>query len=151
MLILIINGPNLNMLGISRNTDHYGDQTLDEINKMLQNYSKEFGAGQIELKFIQSNYEGELIDFIQQEREAEALIINPGAFAHYSYALRDALCDFPGIKIEVHLSDILAREEFRRVSVIKDICDCVITGKKGAGYKEALDRAVSIVRSAKSM
>jgi 3-dehydroquinate dehydratase-2 len=149
MRILIINGPNLNMLGISRDKDHYGDQTLDEINKMLQNYSKELYGREVELKFLQSNCEGELIDFIQTEREAHALIINPGALAHYSYALCDALDDFPGIKIEVHLSLISAREEFRRISVTKDVCDCLIAGKRGDGYKEALDRAVSLVRSEK--
>ena len=149
MLILIINGPNLNMLGVLRDQAHYGDKTLDEIIKMLQDYAKELGEN-LELKFIQSNHEGVLLDFIQDERNADALIINPGALAHYSYALRDALADFPGVKVEVHLSDISAREDFRRISVTRDVCDVMIMGKKEMSYKEALACAVAQVRMGKT-
>ena len=137
MTILIINGPNLNLLG-QRHKKHYGIKTLDEINKMLQNIANEH-SNQVDLKFFQSNCEGALIDFIQEHRTAQALIINPGALTHYSLSLADALRDFPGKKVEVHLSDISNREHWRKRSVTGEACDKIIMGKKEVGYVDALE------------
>lgn len=138
MKILVINGPNLNMLG-KRNSMYYGAKTLDEIQEMLQNYSRNKAGSKVALKFFQSNHEGALIDYIQQEAGAFGLIINPGALSHYSVALSDALADFKGRKVEVHLSDISKRETFRKTSITGAACDKVIVGKKEKGYREALE------------
>jgi len=137
MIILVINGPNLNLLG-QRDEKHYGQQTLDEINQLLQNRANELDIS-IKLKFFQSNCEGALIDFIQQNRESDGLIINPGAFAHYSYALADGLRDFSGRKAEVHLSDISQREDWRAKSVTAEASDKVFMGKLEKSYIEAFE------------
>lgn len=143
MKILVINGPNLNML-YTRDKKQYGNKTLDEINAMLYNTAHTSGAKHtIELVFFQSNHEGALIDFIQEHHEADGMIINPGALTHYSYALADALRDFPGAKVEVHLSNINEREDFRRVSVVRDVCDAVYMGEKEQSYGKAFDWLVS--------
>ncbi|MEK9165950.1 MAG: type II 3-dehydroquinate dehydratase [Patescibacteria group bacterium] len=144
MIILVINGPNLNMLG-QRDKEHYGEKTLDEIKQMLQNRVNELDIS-VKLKFFQSNCEGALIDFIQQNRESDGLIINPGALSHYSYALADALRDFPGRKAEVHLSDISRREDWRAKSVTAEACDRIIMGKKEKGYLEALEWMVKSIK-----
>jgi 3-dehydroquinate dehydratase-2 len=136
MKILIINGPNLNLLG-KRDQSIYGKLTLDEINKMLQNVANKLEPD-AKLVFFQSNCEGALIDFIQENRDAKALIINPGALAHYSYSLADALRDFPGLKVEVHLSDISQRQDWRARSVTGEACDKIVMGKKERSYVEAL-------------
>lgn len=141
LTILIINGPNLNILG-QRDKQHYGEKTLDEINQMLQNRANELDIS-VELKFFQSNCEGALIDFIQQNRASDGLIINPGALTHYSYALADGLRDFPGKKVEVHLSNINQREDWRARSVTGESCDKIIMGKQGEGYLEALEQIAS--------
>lgn len=137
MKILVINGPNLNKLG-TRDPKHYGAKTLDEINEMLQNEVQKRAKSKIRLKFFQSNHEGDLIDFIQQECRAEGLLINPGALAHYSIALADALRDFPGLKVEVHLSDIRKREKYRRISATAEACDAVMLGEKEQSYVKGL-------------
>jgi len=134
--ILVLNGPNLNLLG-ERDPEHYGTATLEQIENDLRKASYRL---QVELEFFQSNHEGSLIDKIHEERKyCQGIIINPGALTHYSYALRDAI-EAVGIPtVEVHLSDIHSREEWRRHSVISDVAWKVITGQGPAGYTEALD------------
>lgn len=135
--ILIINGPNLNFLGI-REKSVYGSQTYDDLLQMIAEKGEET-ATQIEV--FQSNHEGAMIDRIQESYhdQTEGLIINAGAYTHYSYALRDALASIIVPKIEVHISDITKREEFRKVSVIEEVCDKQIMGKGLPGYLEAID------------
>lgn len=135
MNILVINGPNLNMLGI-REPDIYGSSSYsDLVNKILDYASKE----KIHCEVYQSNHEGELIDLLQEKMDTfHRLVINPGALTHYSYALYDAIKACKYQAIEVHLSDIYQREPFRQISVIKDACIQQITGKGFDGYIEAL-------------
>jgi len=133
--VLVIHGPNLNLLG-EREPEVYGKTTLAELNGMLEQEAVKLG---LTLKAFQSNHEGVLIDKIQDERKwMHALVINPGAFTHYSYALRDAIAGVQTRAYEVHLSDIHNREEFRRISVIKDVCVAQISGKGVGSYLEAL-------------
>lgn len=132
MKALIINGPNLNMLG-KRNLNHYGSLTLEQINSLIQ---KEFPD--IVFEFFQSNHEGVIIDKLQNLKGYDFLIINPGAFAHYSVAIRDA---FELIKIKkgvCHLSDILKREDFRKVDLLKDLADVYVSGLKENSYIKAI-------------
>ena len=139
MRILVINGPNLNMLG-KRDQSHYGSKTMDEINAALVERGKEFG---VEVFDFQSNHEGTLIDYVQvQTAGADGIIINPGALTHYGLSLMDALIDAKLPVIEVHLSDINSREEFRRKSVIEPIARKQISGHGWQGYIEALDLLV---------
>ncbi len=136
MKIVIINGPNLNMLGI-REPDIYGTLTLDEINRCLEESA---GSKGIELDFFQSNHEGALIDRIQQcYGQADGIIINPGAYTHYSIAIRDAISAVGIPTVEVHLSDISIREDFRKISVIEGACVKQIYGKGSNSYVEALE------------
>jgi len=130
--ILIINGPNLNMLGL-RNKEKYGSQTLAEIETMIKNEFKEFS-----FEFFQSNHEGFIIDKIHEAFEFDALIINPGAYTHTSIAIRDALEILPIIKVEVHLSDINKREEFRKTNFISDVVNNCFMGKQSESYIEAI-------------
>jgi len=135
--ILVIHGPNLNLLG-ERKPEVYGKETLADIDYWLQSQPE---AKNIAIRFYQSNHEGDIIDTIQGAREwANGIIINPGAFTHYSYAIRDAIeaIDIP--TIEVHLSDIFAREDFRKVSVISSICIDQISGLGKGSYLEGLKR-----------
>ncbi len=130
MKILIINGPNLNMLG-SRKPEIYGTKTLAEINSLLQKRAGELG---VEMETYQSNHEGYLIDFIQKKaKKAAGIIINPGALTHYGLSLRDALEDSSLPIIEVHLSDIQHREEFRKNSVIAPIAKSRYQVRDGKG------------------
>jgi 3-dehydroquinate dehydratase-2 len=123
--ILVIHGPNLNWLG-KREPNVYGKQTLDDLNGILQRAAMEMN---MVLKIFQNNSEGSLIDFIQAESGwAEAILINPGAYTHYSYALRDALAGVGLPVVEVHLSNIYARESFREHSVIAPIAKGQIAG-----------------------
>jgi 3-dehydroquinate dehydratase-2 len=142
MRILVINGPNLNMLG-ERDKTIYGDKTLPEIETMLKKLGKRLGA---EVTTFQSNSEGELINFLQANAsKSDGLIINPGAFSHYSLALRDALADIAVPIIEVHLSNIYAREDWRAKSVIAPVAKGQITGLGWRGYLAALNTIVSEV------
>jgi 3-dehydroquinate dehydratase-2 len=143
--IYVLNGPNLNLLG-TRNPEVYGTSSLWDILRRLRKYAKKRGA---KMQSYQSNHEGRLIDRVQSlaGRGYTGLIINPGAYTHYSYALRDAI-EAAGIPaVEVHLSDIDQREEFRRVSVIKDVCVAQIKGLGPDGYVKALDVLLESVSS----
>ncbi len=134
--ILILNGPNLNILG-RRLPGFYGSKTLDEINQALTAQAQGLG---IEVAFYQSNVEGELINCIQENwGKIQGIIINPGALTTYGYALKDALIDADVPVIEVHLSNIHAREEWRRHSVIADIARGQIAGFGWKSYTAALE------------
>jgi 3-dehydroquinate dehydratase-2 len=129
--ILVIHGPNLNLLG-SREPDIYGTTTLEEINGDLTSAAKEWGA---EVEFFQSNYEGALVDRIQESQSwADGILINPGGLTHTSVTLRDALAATDLPIVEVHLSNIFAREEFRRSSFVSPISLGVISGFGPMGY-----------------
>jgi len=143
MKILIVHGPNLNLLG-KRKKEIYGDKTLEEINSLLQQQAKELG---VEIITFQSNSEGSLIDFIQAESPTvEGIIINPGALTHYGLSLRDALGDTDLPVIEVHLSNVYSREEFRQRSVIAPIARGQISGLGWRGYIAALRTLVAELR-----
>ena len=125
MNILVINGPNLNLLGI-REPDVYGSETLSDIENWLNKQPE--SNGHI-IFWFQSNHEGDLIDRIHEARgNSDGIIINPGAFTHHSYALRDAISSVNIPTVEVHLSDIERREEFRKLSVITDVCIKRVSG-----------------------
>ncbi|MBI4067582.1 3-dehydroquinate dehydratase [Candidatus Gottesmanbacteria bacterium] len=143
MKILVINGPNLNMLG-RRNHKHYGSFTLDQINTKLEKLAK---PRDVKLVFFQSNHEGQLIDFIQKESSASSgILINPGALTHYGYSLRDALEDTNLPIIEVHLSDISKREDFRKIDVIKKISLAVVIGQKENSYILGLKKLIIYIQ-----
>jgi 3-dehydroquinate dehydratase-2 len=140
--ILVIHGPNLNLLG-RRQPEIYGTTTLDEIDETLKQAASARG---FELVVTQSNYEGALIDQIQRYGwVTSGIIINPGALTHYSIALRDALAAVPAPAIEVHLSNIAAREEFRHHSVISAIAHGTIAGLGASGYVLALHYLMDLV------
>ena len=144
MRILVINGPNMNMLG-KRVPEHYGEQTLESIERTLSQKAQELGC---EVAFFQSNHEGEIIDFIQKETSASAgILINPGALTHYGYSLHDALADCGLPVVEVHLSNIYAREDWRRQSVIADVTIEQVTGFKSESYSLGLTALTNYIRS----
>ena len=133
--ILVVNGPNLNLLGI-REPEIYGHDTIEDIKNELLNIAAGFD---FELSFVTTNHEGEIIDAIQKvSTDFDGIIINPGAYSHYSYAIRDALSLVKAPAIEVHLSNIYAREEFRHNSVIAPVCAGQICGLGKAVYPLAL-------------
>jgi 3-dehydroquinate dehydratase-2 len=137
MKILVLHGPNLNLLG-EREPEVYGSMTLAQLNTKLKQEAKK---KKITLKTYQSNPEGDLIDQIHTQRKwADAIVINPGAYTHYSYALRDAISSVSKPTIEVHLSDIHAREDFRKISVISPVCLEQISGLGWKSYLKALER-----------
>ena len=136
MKILVINGPNLNLLG-QREPDIYGRQDYAALCRMAEEYAAAHG---VSAHCFQSNHEGAIIDVIQAAQgEYDGIVINPGAYTHYSYAIYDALRCAPVPAVEVHISDINAREPFRAVSVTAPACVRVITGHGLAGYLEAMD------------
>ncbi len=136
MRILIVNGPNLNMLGV-REPAIYGKQSYRDLVREIRRHAKTAGVA---VAFFQSNHEGALIDAIQRRyRRFDGIVINPGALTHYSYALRDCIKAVGLPTVEVHLSDIEAREAFRKLSVTADVCVKQICGKGFAGYLEAVD------------
>lgn len=137
MKLLIINGPNLNFLGI-REKEIYGQQDYEYLLRMIEEKAKEL---QCQVEVFQSNHEGALIDRIQDAYSdgTEGIIINPGAYTHYSYAIHDALASVTMPKVEIHISDINAREEFRKVSVTAPACDHQIVGKGLQGYLLAME------------
>lgn len=143
MQLLLLNGPNLNLLG-TRQPLIYGSDTLDEIVGRVQARGKEHGATVLA---FQSNHEGELIDFIQANQgQSAGMIINPGAFGHYGYALRDAIAGSNLPTVEVHISNVHAREEFRHTLVLSAVCKGVITGLGWRGYLYALDSLVEALK-----
>lgn len=143
MRILVINGPNLNMLG-KREAKHYGKDTLESIEHALVEKGKALGCVLI---FFQSNHEGGIIDFIQKEAgQADGILINPGALTHYGYSLHDALIDAGLPVVEVHLSNIYSREDWRRTSVIADAALGQITGFKAQSYYLGLEALVNHIR-----
>ena len=146
--ILVLNGPNLNLLG-SREPNHYGHDSLDSINQQLQQTAQQAGHT---LTTLQSNAEHELIDCIHQAREksVDIIIFNPAAFTHTSVALRDALSAVAIPFIEVHLSNVHARESFRKHSYFSDIAMGVISGFSAASYRLALQAALEYLSSGKS-
>ena len=133
--VLVLHGPNLNLLG-EREPEVYGSMTLKELNNKIKAHAKD----KFKLKIKQSNSEGELIDLLHDSRKwADAVVINPGAFTHYSYAIRDAISSIRIPVYEVHLSDIAKREDFRKISVVKDVCKAQISGLGVKSYTSALD------------
>lgn len=140
MKILLINGPNLNFLG-KRDKTLYGDKTLKKIEELVKKRSTELG---VELASFQANSEGALVDFIQaQAQNASGIIINPGALTHYGLSLREALADSRLPVIEVHLSNIYSREQWRHHSVIAPIARGQVSGLGWKGYIIALDALVN--------
>jgi 3-dehydroquinate dehydratase-2 len=133
MKIYVINGANLNLLGI-REPEIYGRQTLSDINAEI---AKKFPA--CEFEFFQSNCEGAIIDKLHEARDADGIVLNAGAFTHYSYAIRDAIAAIAPPVAEVHISNIYARDEFRKKSVLSEVCKGVICGFDAAGYFMAVD------------
>ena len=136
MKILVINGVNLNMLG-QRDSNTYGSMTLEELNL---NIEQKFLNHSVSFDFVQSNYEGKIVELLQVAKKSYyGVVINPGAFTHYSYAIRDAI-ECAGLPVvEVHLSDIYNREEFRKISVIDDVCCTRFYGEKETSYHKAIN------------
>ena len=137
MKILVLNGPNLNMLGI-REPDIYGSSTYDDLVNMITSYCDGNGS---EVKCLQSNHEGDLVDYIQQAffDKTDGIVINPGAYTHTSVALLDALKAVQIPAVEVHISKVNEREAFRQISYVSYYCSKTITGKGFDGYIEAID------------
>lgn len=135
MKVLVLHGPNLNLLG-QREPEIYGKETLDQINEEIEALASQLG---LEVGFFQSNHEGQLIDHIHQALGVyKWIILNPGALTHYSYALRDAISGVGIPTIEVHLSNIYKREEFRACSVLAPVCQGQISGFGATSYLLAL-------------
>ena len=135
--IEVMHGVNLDQLG-RRNPEHYGGLTLTQLEVEISSTAEELGLG---TRFFQSNHEGEFVEHLHGlEGLADGIILNPGAWTHYSYAIRDAL-ELTGLPaVEVHLSDVDSREAFRRHSVISDLCFARVAGQGPGGYREALRR-----------
>jgi 3-dehydroquinate dehydratase II len=141
--ILVLHGPNLNLLG-TREPSIYGKTTLEQINGRLRDMAANHDC---EIETFQSNSEGELIDMIQKKGVSiDGLIVNLGAYTHYSLALRDAISALAKPTIEVHISNIYARESFRHVSVTAPVCQGMITGLGWRGYLLALEALVGLLR-----
>ena len=140
MRIVILNGPNLNLLG-KREPHIYGTQSMEQVLVDIQRTYPE-----VHFEYYQSNHEGDLIDWVQKygllnlkDESCDGIVLNAGGYTHTSIALRDAIacCQIP--VVEVHVSDIAQREEFRRVSLLRDVCEHAIIGKGVAGYKQAIE------------
>jgi 3-dehydroquinate dehydratase II len=137
MNVLIVNGPNLNLLG-TREPEIYGHKTLRDLEREVEAHAEKL---RIKVRFFQSNHEGAIIDELHRRRRwADAIVINPAAFTHYSYAIRDALLAVALPAAEVHLTDVDNREgDFRKISVVRDVCVHRFTGAGIGSYLQALD------------
>ena len=135
--IEVMHGVNLDQLG-RRNPDHYGGVNFDRLEQRIGEFARELG---LTTRFFQTNSESEFVEHLHRIHEmSDGIVVNPGAWTHYSYAIRDALeiADLP--TVEVHLSDVDAREDFRRVSVVRDLCIATVKGQGVDGYRAALTR-----------
>jgi len=142
MNILVLHGPNLNLLGL-REPDVYGKETLDDINRKLQDIARE---NNVELRIFQSNVEGDLINALHEARLwADGVLINPGAYTHYSYALRDAIAAIAKPTLEVHLSNVHKREEFRHTSVLAPVCVGQVLGLGWRSYTLGLTALIQLL------
>lgn len=142
--VRVLHGVNLDQLG-RRDPGHYGTGGLDELQRRVRDFGRELGLA---VTFDQTNHEGEFCEFLHEASElADALILNPGAWTHYSWAIRDALevTDLPAV--EVHLSKVNEREEWRRVSVIRDLCIGTVQGEGVDGYRRALELLLKELQS----
>lgn len=136
MKILVINGPNINMLGI-REPDIYGRETYLDLTNKIQNHADKIG---VEVEFFQSNHEGAIVDKIQESyRKIDGIVINPAAYTHTSVAIPDAIKAVGIPTVEVHISDVDSREEFRQISYVRPCCVACIKGNGTDGYCEAMD------------
>jgi len=143
--ILLVSGPNLNLLG-EREPQIYGHDTLDDVVGDARAVAEAHGHS---LDHVQSNHEGEVVDAIQGARDrCAAIVINPGAFTHYSYAIADALAAFDGPKVELHLSNPSAREAWRRTSVVAPVVTGTVAGFGRHGYRLAVEAAVALLKEA---
>lgn len=142
MNILVVNGPNLNLLG-SREPEVYGRETLADLERLLEKAARKLKC---RVEFFQSNHEGALIDCLHEARSRDGIILNPGGLTHSSVSLRDAVAAIGVPVIEVHLSNIHAREEFRRNSLISPVASGVISGLGSEGYLLALEALVMLKR-----
>ena len=133
----IMHGVNLDQLG-RRNPEHYGGLDYDELERVIGRFAEEL---ELDVRCFQTNHEGNFVEHLHKlEGMADAIILNPGAWTHYAWSIRDAL-ELTGLPaVEVHLSDVMKREEFRRVSVVRDICIHTVSGRGPDGYDEALER-----------
>jgi 3-dehydroquinate dehydratase II len=136
--ILVVNGPNLNLLG-TREPEIYGDKTLDDVRRLMHVAAERLG---VSLDFFQSNVEGDIINYLHHNRSADGVVINPAAFTHTSIALRDAIAATGIPAVEVHLSNIHAREEFRKVSYVAPVCVGQISGFGVYSYVLGLEALV---------
>jgi 3-dehydroquinate dehydratase-2 len=135
--IEIVHGVNLDMLG-RRPSQHYGELSFDQLEQRIGDFARDLG---LTTRFFQTNHEGALVEHLHRlEGLADAIVINPGAWTHYAWALRDALEIAALPTVEVHLSDVEHREEFRRVSVVRDLCVATVSGQGVEGYRTALER-----------
>ena len=136
MKLLIINGPSLNLIGF-REVEVYGKKTYLDLVSFVKDIGKE---NKVKIKMVQTNSEGEIIDLLQDAllKDFDGIILNAGAYTHYSYAIRDAVVAIKMDVVEVHLSDINNREDFRKISVLKDVCKETFMGKGFESYKEAI-------------
>jgi 3-dehydroquinate dehydratase-2 len=134
--IFVVHGPNLNLLG-EREPSVYGTLTLDDLNAKIREHGRARGC---EIRTYQSNHEGRLLDALQRARRwANGVVINPGAYGHTSYALRDCIAGIKIPTVEVHLSDVEAREPFRKISTIADVCVGKISGRGPQSYLDGID------------
>ncbi len=135
--IEVMHGVNLDMLG-KREPEHYGTLTLDELERQIEGFAAEIG---VETRFFRTNFEGEYVEHLHSLRDlVDAVVLNPGAWTHYSWAIHDALATAALPAVEVHLSDLKTRESWRQLSVIEDLCVTSVSGKGIEGYRLALVR-----------
>ncbi len=136
MKLLVINGPNINMIGI-REPEIYGRETYSRLCELINTHAKEIG---VEVELYQSNHEGDIVDKIQSAYgNTDGIVINPAAYTHTSVAILDALKAVSVPAVEVHISDVDSREDFRKISYIRDYCIATVSGRGLGGYLEAMD------------